>query len=155
MKKIIASIFLCMTITQLSFSSDLKHRINPGRKIIWHPLICAIQHANINEVKDIMNTIGKDDIMFTGYITPLAIAQSHAQQKKYHPTTRQTYYQICDILEQHGVQSSWKVEPMEPLIIMIEEHYAYHADLVKATQLNIFHDGKIKKHSKLGSKNYD
>lgn len=152
MKKIIASILLCMTITQSTCSSDLKYRIKSGRKIIWHPLICAIQQANINEVEEIMNVIDKNDIMFTGYITPLAIAQSHSKHKKYHPTTRQTYYQICDILEQHGITSLCTVEPMKPLKIMMEEHYAYHDDLAKATQLNIFNDGKTKKHSKLDSK---
>ena len=129
-------IFLIATFSQiLSACQQEQTFIRQHAQVrMWHPLLCAIQQANNKEVKKIMMTIDKNDRMLTGFITPLAIAQTNAQDKRFHPATRQKYYEMCQTLQDFEVTSTYPAQPMPSSDIMLQEYREYHKETIAIRQ---------------------
>ncbi len=124
-------LFILSLFQVFSASSQYKFPVQAPQGTPWHPLLCAIQQANLKEVEKIMKSINKDDVIFTQYITPLSTAQNHAENTKFHPTTRQTYYQICSALEDRGDIALFPIKPMPSYDTMLQEHCHTHKLLAK------------------------
>jgi hypothetical protein len=137
-------VFLITALPQIlsASSQENKFATQPAQRRMWHPLLCAIQQANLNEVRNIMMTIDKNDRILTGYITPLAIAQANAQDKHFHPTIRQKYYEMCQILQDFGIESSYSTEPMASRDVMLQEHRESHKEIIAITQFVDEHKNK-------------
>jgi len=134
-----------------------------------HPLELAIQQANKKEVQKIMNQINSETRtnLYTYGIDSdddsdddndriyhlnksFGITLKEACNHKLHPTTRQKYYEIYDILKNNNLRISHSIKPMPSLEEMMQEYRQAHLVTIATIQATA-QNNKIRK---LATKQY-